>query len=128
MLFNIASVVLALQLGIPGHALSDGQAAVQEIQYRVPVRPPPCDHGWDVSARDGMCYPNGYLPPQELEANRRGYPAAGAITAVEGTQCRAGTVLTSISGTDNAIPTGWCPRSFRRVGFALGTTDTSPPA
>jgi hypothetical protein len=77
MLFNIASVVLALQLGIPGHAPSDGQAAVQEIQYRVPVRPPPCDHGWDVSARDGMCYPNGYLPPQEMEAYRRGYHRGG---------------------------------------------------
>jgi hypothetical protein len=39
MLFNIASAVLALQLGMPGHAQSDGQAVAQEIQYRVPVRP-----------------------------------------------------------------------------------------
>jgi hypothetical protein len=70
MLLNIATVVLALQLGVPGHALSDSKPPVQEIQYRVPVHPPPCGNGWDVSARDGMCYPNGYLAPQEQAARQ----------------------------------------------------------
>jgi hypothetical protein len=42
------------------------------VQYHVPAHPPPCGHGWDLSARDGLCYPNGYLPPQEQAA--RQYP------------------------------------------------------
>jgi len=45
---------------------------LERVQYRVPVHPPPCGNGWDISARDGMCYPNGYLPPQE-QAARQGY-------------------------------------------------------
>jgi hypothetical protein len=70
MLLNVASVVLALQLGVPAHPLNDGEPPVQEIQYRVPVRPPPCGHGWDVSARDGMCYPTGSLRPQDQAARQ----------------------------------------------------------
>ena len=70
MLLNIASLVLALQLGVPAQPPNDGDPLVQEIQYRVPVHPPPCGHGWDVSARDGMCYPNGYLAPQDQAARQ----------------------------------------------------------
>jgi hypothetical protein len=70
MLLNVASVVLALQLGVPAHPLNDGGPPVQEIQYRVPVRPPPCGHGWDVSARDGMCYPTGSLHPRDQAARQ----------------------------------------------------------
>ncbi|MCK1740886.1 hypothetical protein IVA80_08340 [Bradyrhizobium sp. 139] len=43
-----------------------------EVQYRVPVHPPPCGNHWDLSARDGMCYPNGYLPPED-QAAMQGY-------------------------------------------------------
>jgi hypothetical protein len=78
MFLSIASVALALQIGMPVSSPNDsGQPLVQEIQYRVPVRPPPCGHGWDLSARDGMCYPNGYLPRQEMDAYRRGYHRGG---------------------------------------------------
>jgi hypothetical protein len=77
-MFMIASVALALHVGAPAPSLNEGgRPLVQEIQYRVPVRPPPCGHGWDLSARDGMCYPNGYLPPQEMDAYRRGYHRGG---------------------------------------------------
>ena len=59
MIGTVVATLLALQLG-----------EVHQVQYRVPVHPPPCGHGWDVSARDGMCYPNGYLPPQDQAARQ----------------------------------------------------------
>ena len=63
MIITIAASALAIQLNImPVRA---AQPLVQPVQYGVPVRRPPCGHGWDVSARDGLCYPNGYLPPQD---------------------------------------------------------------
>ncbi len=64
MLMVIASLALALQVS-PGHEITP---PVEQIQYRVPVRPPPCGDHWDLSARDGLCYPNGYLPPQDQAA------------------------------------------------------------
>lgn len=66
MIITIAASALAIQLNImPVRA---AQPLVQPVQYGVPVRRPPCGHGWDVSARDGLCYPNGYLPPQDQAA------------------------------------------------------------
>jgi len=71
MIVSIATAALALQVSmIPGSAVAP--VVPQAVQYRVPVHPPPCGHGWDLSAHDGMCYPNGYLPPQEQAA--RQYP------------------------------------------------------
>jgi hypothetical protein len=55
---------------MPGSAVAP--PLPQAVQYRVPAHPPPCGDGWDLSARDGLCYPNGYLPPQEQAA--RQYP------------------------------------------------------
>ena len=67
MIVSIAAAALAAQLSVaPEHAVAP--LAPQAVQYRVPVRPPPCGHGWDLSARDGMCYPNGYLAPQDQAA------------------------------------------------------------
>src|SRR5467141_2695132 len=76
MLVTLASLALALQVSSPAPRPNAGEPLVQEIQYRVPVHPPPCGHGWDVAARDGMCYPNGYLPPQE-QAGRQYYRHPG---------------------------------------------------
>ena len=64
MFLSIAGLALALQLGPPAQSLNENVPLAQEVQYRVPVHPPPCGHGWDVGARDGMCYPNGYLVDQ----------------------------------------------------------------
>lgn len=72
MLMGMAAIALAIQVGTP-IPYSSSQGLAHEIQYRVPVHPPPCGHGWDLSARDGMCYPNGYLPPQEQAARQRYY-------------------------------------------------------
>lgn len=70
---NIASLALALQLNSPAALKNTGEPLVQQIQYRGYTHPPPCGNGWDLSARDGMCYPNGALPPQDQAARRRYY-------------------------------------------------------
>lgn len=75
MIISINAAVLALHfLTAMTH---DTPSEYQAVQYRVPVHPPPCGHGWDLSARDGMCYPNGYLRPQEMDAYRRRYDRGG---------------------------------------------------
>jgi len=68
MIITIAASALAIQLNIMPVRVA--QPLVQRVQYGVPVRRPPCGHGWDVSARDGLCYPNGYLPPQDQAARQ----------------------------------------------------------
>jgi hypothetical protein len=74
MIVSIAAAALAVQLGMaPGSAVARDLVAPvlpQTVQYGVPVHPPPCGHGWDVSARDGLCYPNGYLAPQDQAARQ----------------------------------------------------------
>jgi hypothetical protein len=67
-LVTMASLALALQAGAP--SLDERKPLVQEIQYRVYAHPPPCGHGYDLSARDGLCYPNGTLAPQDQAARR----------------------------------------------------------
>lgn len=39
-------------------------------RQEVSPMPPPCADGWDQAARDGLCYPSGYLLPKE-QASRR---------------------------------------------------------
>src|SRR4051812_34289939 len=73
MLVTIATLALALQLSPPPPPANAGASLVQEAQYRAYAHPPPCGHGWDLSARDGMCYPNGALPPQDQAARQRYY-------------------------------------------------------
>lgn len=71
MLLAAIATILAIH-GIPATQVA-GTSPVIEVQYGVPRHPPPCGIGWDVSARDGWCYPNGYLPPGEQQARRRYY-------------------------------------------------------
>ena len=77
MIVSIAAAALAAQFGMtPGSAVAPVLVAPvlpQTVQYGVPAHPPPCGHGWDLSARDGLCYPNGYLPPQDQAARQRYY-------------------------------------------------------
>ena len=71
MLITTIATILALHGGATAPA-----SAVErplEVQYRgVPRHPPPCGDHWDQSARDGMCYPNGYLRPED-QAALQGY-------------------------------------------------------
>lgn len=73
MLLTIAAVALSLQTSLPIPSGIQSSPSIQQVQYGVPRHPPPCGHGWDLRTRDGMCYPNGYLPPQEQEARTRYY-------------------------------------------------------
>lgn len=104
MIGAVVATLLALQLG-----------EVHQVQYRVPVHPPPCGHGWDVSARDGMCYPNGYLPPQEQAA--RQYYGGGRSYGHYPVPCG--------NGADIDTRDGQCTRperfrrSFNRAGKAI---------
>jgi hypothetical protein len=107
MIVTIASIALALQLYAP---LSNEDLPVAErVQYGVPVHPPPCGHGWDVSARDGMCYPNGYLPPQEQAARRYGgrYYGGGRYPV----PCGDGADVDIRDG--QCYPNGTVPRRFQ---------------
>jgi hypothetical protein len=106
MIVSIAAAALAAQLGMtPGSA---APVLPQAVQYRVPVHPPPCGHGWDVGARDGLCYPNGYLPPQEQAA--RQYPRydRGGRYPVP---CGHGTDVDSRDG--QCYPTGTVPPQYQ---------------
>jgi hypothetical protein len=61
MLLSIAAAALALQAGLPLLSHLETPRHVEPIQYRAYAHPPPCGHGFDLSARDGLCYPNGFL-------------------------------------------------------------------
>lgn len=116
MFMSIASVALALQMGAPAPIPPESEPLIQTVQYhRVPVHPPPCGHGWDLSARDGLCYPNGYLPPQDQAA--RQYPQRYYRGGRYPVPCGHGTDLDSRDG--QCYPTGTVPRQFqegRRYG------------
>lgn len=68
MIVNVLAAALLMGPAIPAAPQPPIQA-----QYGVPSHPPPCGHGWDLSAVDGLCYPNGTLPPQEQSARVGGY-------------------------------------------------------
>jgi hypothetical protein len=111
MIVSIAAAALAVQLSMtPGSAVAPElpQVLAQTVQYRVPVRPPPCGHGWDLSARDGMCYPNGYLPPQDQAARQYQRHYRGGRYPVP---CGHGTDLDSRDG--QCYPTGTVPPQYQ---------------
>ena len=123
MIVSIAAAALAVQLSMmPGSDVAralpqdvSSQAALpqtvlpQTVQYRVPVHPPPCGHGWDLSARDGMCYPTGYLPPQDQAARQYQRSYRGGRYPVP---CGHGTDLDSRDG--QCYPTGTVPPQYQQ--------------
>ena len=113
MIVSIAAAALAAQLSVaPGSAVAP--VTPQAVQYRVPVHPPPCGHGWDLSARDGMCYPNGYLPPQDQAARQYRYYRGGYGGGMGGgysVPCGHGTDRDSRDG--RCYPTGTVPPEFQ---------------
>ena len=113
MIVSIAAAALAVQLGMaPGSAVAPDLVAPvlpQTVQYGVPVHPPPCGHGWDVSARDGLCYPNGYLAPQDQAARQYQRSYRGGRYPVP---CGHGTDLDSRDG--QCYPTGTVPPQYQQ--------------
>ena len=123
MLVTTIATVLALYAGQTPPAV--GSARALEVQYRVPRHPPPCGRGWDLSARDGFCYPNGYLPPQDQEARQRYYqPQYGGPQYYDESQpyrpyglrrrpvpCGDGADVDMRDG--RCYPTGTVPRQFQ---------------
>lgn len=108
-----AIAIVALQLSQVAPA-TGAEPQVYQVQYGVPVRPPPCGHGWDVSARDGMCYPNGYLPPQEQSARQyqyRGHGYGGGYRR-HPVPCGHGADLDVRDG--RCYPTGTVPPQFQQ--------------
>jgi hypothetical protein len=108
MIVSIAAAALAVQLSMTPGAVAPQTTLPQAVQYRVPVHPPPCGHGWDLSARDGMCYPNGYLPPQDQAARQYQRSYRGGRYPVP---CGHGTDLDSRDG--QCYPTGTVPPQFQ---------------
>jgi hypothetical protein len=107
MILTIAASALALQLSsMPASA---PPPLIQPVQYGAPRHPPPCGHGWDLSARDGMCYPNGYLAPQEQDAFRRQRHYGGGRYAV---RCGHGADLDVRDG--QCYPNGMVPPQFQQ--------------
>jgi carbohydrate-selective porin OprB len=113
MIVSTVAAALAVQLSMtPGSAVAPvlPQAALpQAVQYRVPVHPPPCGHGWDLSARDGLCYPNGALPPQDQTARQYPHHYRGGRYPVP---CGHGADLDSRDG--QCYPTGTVPPQFQQ--------------
>lgn len=122
MLLTTLATVLALYGNAAPH-VREAQPLI-EVQYGVPRHPPPCGHGWDVSARDGWCYPNGYLPPQEQQARQPYYrPQYGGPEYYEDeprayygmrrrpVQCGDGADLDIRDG--RCYPNGTVPRRFQ---------------
>ena len=110
MIITIAASVLAVQLSTMPEPVA--RPLAQPVQYGgVPVRRPPCGHGWDLSARDGLCYPNGYLPPQDQSARQYQYQRSyrGGRYPVP---CGHGADLDARDGL--CYPTGTVPSQFQQ--------------
>lgn len=108
MIVSIAAAALAAQLSMASDAVV-APVLPQTVQYRVRAYPPPCGHGWDLSASDGLCYPNGYLPPQDQFSRqyRRAYRGDGRYPV----PCGNGADLDSRDG--QCYPTGTVPPQFQ---------------
>lgn len=108
MIVSIAAAALAAQLSMASDA-AVAPVAPQTVQYHVRPYPPPCGDGWDLSARDGLCYPNGYLPPQDQFSRQyqRSYRGGGRYPV----PCGHGADLDSRDG--QCYPTGTVPPQFQ---------------
>ncbi|GLR88001.1 hypothetical protein GCM10007857_47130 [Bradyrhizobium iriomotense] len=114
MIVTVLAAALAMGQAIP--VAVNSRPSIHQVQYGVPRHPPPCGNGWDLSARDGLCYPNGYLAPQEQDAYyRRGYGDGGYPRYRNGRYA----VPCGSDGVDLDIrdgrcyPTGTVPRRFQ---------------
>ena len=106
MFASLVGLALAAQIAGGSAAPGSDVPLLERVQYGVPVHPPPCGDGWDLSARDGLCYPNGYLPPH-AQAARRGYYRGGRYPV----PCGEGADVDVRDG--RCYPNGTVPRRFQ---------------
>jgi hypothetical protein len=111
MLLTIAAAALALQVSSLPSSSGESESLLRQIQYRVFVHPPPCGDGYDLSARDGMCYPNGSLPPQD-QAARQYYRGRGYGGGRYPVPCGGNGVDLDIRD-GQCYPTGTVPRRYQ---------------
>jgi hypothetical protein len=110
MFMTVAVLAIALQ-GSPVPSTSGApNPLLHRSQYRVYAHPPPCGDGWDLSARDGLCYPNGYLPPQEQAARR--YPGSAYRGGRYPVPCGNGADVDTREGL--CYPNGTVPPQFQQ--------------
>jgi hypothetical protein len=111
MIASFVGLALAAQIAA-GSPSGSAAPLLERVQYGFPVHRPPCGDGWDLSARDGMCYPNGYLPPQD-QAARQGYYGGGGYYGGRRypIPCGNGADLDVRDG--QCYPTGTVPRRFQ---------------
>lgn len=110
MIATIIGLAFAAQVAVGPPSSGSDMPLVERIQYGPPVHPPPCGNGWDLSARDGMCYPNGYLAPQDQSA-RQGYYGRGYGYGRYPVPCGNGADLDVRDG--QCYPTGTVPSRFQ---------------
>jgi hypothetical protein len=110
MFMSVAAVAMALQ-GSPVSVPEVGTPLLHLSQYRVRAHPPPCGDGWDVSARDGLCYPNGYLAPQD-QAARQYYQGRGYRGGRYPIPCGNGADIDTRDGL--CYPNGTVPPRFQQ--------------
>jgi hypothetical protein len=109
MITSLVGLALAAQIAAVSPVGSDVPLP-ERVQYGVPVHRPPCGDGYDLSARDGLCYPNGYLPPREQAARRYyggGYYRGGRYRV----RCGDGADLDVRDG--RCYPNGMVPPQFQ---------------
>jgi hypothetical protein len=111
MLLSIAALAMALHAA-PASVAAASDPLLHLSQYGVPAHPPPCGNGWDLSARDGLCYPNGYLPPQDQAARRYFYSDRGYRGGRYPVPCGNGADVDIRDGL--CYPTGTVPPQFQQ--------------
>jgi len=122
MIFGFTAIALAAQLAVLPAEIA-GHELRQEAQYRAYGHPPPCGNGFDLDARDGMCYPNGMVPPQ-FQTGRRYYGGGGG-GGYGRYPVPCGMAPTSISATGCATRTEWSRLNFSRAASIRGSRATT---
>jgi hypothetical protein len=110
MIFGLTAIALAAQLAVRPAEIA-GHELRQETQYRAYGHPPPCGNGFDLDARDGMCYPNGMVPPQ-FQTGRRYYGGGGEGYGRYPVPCGHGADLDIRDG--RCYPNGAVPPQFQQ--------------
>lgn len=110
MIFGLTAMAIAAQLAARPPEIG-GSERRRQVQYRAYGHPPPCGNGFDLDSRDGLCYPNGMVPPQ-FQPGRRYYGAGGGGNGRYPVPCGHGADLDVRDGL--CYPNGMVPPQFQQ--------------